>query len=310
MCSFKDSFLSWLLLIAFLFLVNSSMAQLYPVSSQYIYHGIVINPAESGKDGALSMSLGYRNQWLGFEGSPKTISASVHAPLGNDKVGLGLLILSDSYGIISHTNFRGNYAYRIEMGNGILAFGLSASIIRMDVSPSKLIAEDPDDDFFNYLAESTTQPNFGAGIYYRANNYFVGFSVPQLLAENRNISSVSNNSISDHSGYSYFGYGGYQIRFHPHFSFEPSMLVRYFKGNALQFDITPQLGISDKIWIGANYRTEGAMTALLRCKIDHQISLGYSYDFEIGNKQRYLNNSHEIMLKYILKYKTQVVSPR
>jgi len=310
MYSFKGRNISWFLLIAFLFFGSIVMGQLYPVSSQYIYHGIVINPAESGKDGALSMTLGYRNQWLGFEGSPKTISGSVHAPLRNDKVGLGFLILSDSYGIFSHTTFRGNYAYRIELGRGILSLGLSASATLMDVSPSKLVADEPDEDFLNSLSESSIKPNFGVGAYYRTNSYFFGFSVPELLSQNWDGSSVAYRTKHDHSGYSFFGYGGCKMRFHSHFAFEPSMMVRYFSGNALQLDITPQLAISDKIWLGVNYRTEGSMTALLRCKIDHQISVGYSYDFEMGNKQRYLKNSHEIMLKFVLKYKTQVVSPR
>ena len=310
MYSFNDKNISWFIIIAFLFFESVVMGQLYPVSSQYIYHGIIVNPAESGKDGALSMALGYRNQWLGFEGSPKTISASVHAPLRNDKVGLGFLILSDSYGIFSHTTFRGNYAYRIELGRGMLALGLSASATLMDVSPSKLVANEPDEELLNSLAESSTKPNFGFGAYYRANNYFLGFAVPELLSQNWEDASIAYRTKQDHSGCNFFGYGGYIYRFHSHFSFEPSMMVRYFNGNALQFDITPQLAIHDKIWIGANYRTEGSMTALLRCKVDHQISIGYSYDFEMGNKQKYLKNSHEIMVKYILKYKTHVVSPR
>lgn len=310
MYSFKDKVVIWLISMVFLFSGSTVLAQLYPVSSQYIYHGIIINPAESGKDGALSMTMGYRNQWFGFEGSPKTVSASVHAPFINNKVGLGLLIHSDSYGIVNHTTLRGNYAYRLEFGRGVLALGLSASVMRMDVSASKLIADEADDDYFNSLMQSTTKPNFGAGAYYEANSYFLGISVPQLLTEDWDGSSEKKQTLHNQSGYSFFGYGGCQIRFHSHFAFEPSMMVRYFTGNDLQFDITPQLAISNRIWLGASYRTEGSMTALFRCKIDHQISMGYSYDFEMGNEHKYLRNTHEIILKYILKYKTKVVSPR
>lgn len=310
MCSFKDKIVTWLILFTLQFFANNATGQLYPVSNQYSNHGIVINPAESGKDGALSMTLGYRNQWFGFDGSPKTISVSAHAPFKNDKMGLGILVLSDSYGIVNHTTLRGNYAYRIELGRGVLALGLSVSAVRMDVSPSRLVAEHPEDEFINGLGQSATKPNFGTGVYYRANKYYLGFCVPELLSYNWDESSQNYQSIQDQSKYNYFGYGGCQIRLHPHVTFEPSVMARFFNGNDLQFNITPQLAISDRIWIGANYRTEGTMAALLSCKIDHQLSVGYAYDFEMGDKQHFLNNSHEIMLKYILKYKTQVVVPR
>lgn len=307
---FKGKGVKWIIIMMLLAFVSHVNGQLFPVSSQYMHNAIVINPAESGSEGALSLSLAYRNQWVGFDGSPKTYTASAHAPIKNDKVGLGIVVLSDHYGIFNHTTVRGSYAYRIELGRGMLAMGLAFSLTNQGVSMAKLIAEHPDDDVLYGFGESTTKPNFGTGLLYRSQNYHVGFSIPELLTHPWGTNDDKNRNTSSSLKYDYFFYGGYRLQLHPQIAFAPSVMARYFNGNSLQFDITPQLIISDKIWLGANYRTEGILTALLRCKIDDQLSAAYSYDFDLGDKQQYINGSHEVMLKYILKYKTQIASPR
>ncbi len=310
MCLFKGKVIKWTIIIMLLAFVSHVNGQLFPVSSQYMHNAIVINPAESGSEGALSLSLAYRNQWVGFDGSPKTYTASAHAPVKSDRVGLGIVVLSDHYGIFNHTIVRGNYAYRIELGRGVLAMGLAFSLTNQGVSMAKLIAEDADDDVLYGFGESTTKPNFGAGLLYSSQNYYLGFSIPELMSHHwRNDVDTHRNTSSDLK-YDYFIYGGYHLQLHPQIALAPSIMTRYFNSNSLQFDITPQLIISDKIWLGVNYRTEGILSALLRCKIDDQLSAAYSYDFDLGDKRQYINGSHEVMLKYILKYKTQIALPR
>ena len=48
------------------------VAQHTPLTSQYLFNGLVINPAYAGSRDALTGNLTHRQQWVGFEGAPIT----------------------------------------------------------------------------------------------------------------------------------------------------------------------------------------------------------------------------------------------
>ena len=71
-------------------------AQLFPLSDHYVVNGLAINPAYAGCHDALSATISYRDQWVGFKDSPKSYFLSVHTPVNNDRIGLGLLVEKNS----------------------------------------------------------------------------------------------------------------------------------------------------------------------------------------------------------------------
>ena len=68
------------------------MAQHSPLTSQYLFNGLLINPAYAGSRDALAANLTHRQQWVGFEGAPVTQILSVHAPVNRRKGGLGQML--------------------------------------------------------------------------------------------------------------------------------------------------------------------------------------------------------------------------
>src|SRR5512137_100000 len=70
----------------------------FPVYSQYLQNGLVINPAYTGTREVLSTFLSYRMQWMGTKGSPVLQSVSFHSPMKNDKVALGMMAQFMKYG--------------------------------------------------------------------------------------------------------------------------------------------------------------------------------------------------------------------
>ena len=77
----------------------SSMAQHSPITSQYLFNGLLINPAYAGSRDALATTLSYRHQWAGFEGAPKTTIATIHAPINKKKIALGMTVFDDQIGV-------------------------------------------------------------------------------------------------------------------------------------------------------------------------------------------------------------------
>ena len=105
--------------------------QLYNTSDYYVHDALAVNPAFAGSQDALSVSLFDRYSWVGFDGAPKTISLSAHAPVDNNKVGLGVVLMNTRIGVSKESGIVGNYAYRMDLGYGKLAFGLAAGLLLM-----------------------------------------------------------------------------------------------------------------------------------------------------------------------------------
>ena len=96
----------------------------YPLYSQYLQNGLAINPAYAGSRGSLSGFLSYRMQWMGTKGAPVIQSISLHTPMKDDKVALGLMAQFMQYGFTKATSIYATYAYHIRFRDGKLSFGL------------------------------------------------------------------------------------------------------------------------------------------------------------------------------------------
>ena len=63
-------------LILLLILMEINLfAQQEPMYSQYFFNNSVINPAQAGASGRNQAGILVRNQWVGIDGAPKTITA-------------------------------------------------------------------------------------------------------------------------------------------------------------------------------------------------------------------------------------------
>lgn len=55
--------------------------QQLPVYSQYTFNKFLLNPAAAGSDGYTTINLVAREQWVGFEGTPKTHAIMIDSRL-------------------------------------------------------------------------------------------------------------------------------------------------------------------------------------------------------------------------------------
>ncbi len=296
--------------IILLFVPVLLAGQLHHLSNQYVFNGLSINPAYAGSEDAFSTTLMYRNQWSGFKGAPKTLTAAIHSPLGKERIGVGLLVVNDQIGVNSQTSILGNYAYMIEMGKGKLSFGAALGITILDIEWNKLDAIDINDLELIGKIEKMATPNFGAGLYYQTKRFYLGLSVPFFLSYSYNTTSKKIELQNDFDEYNYHITSGYKLRISSNTELFPSCLIKYHAGNALQIDINSQLIFHERLWAGFTYRTEDTFAAITQLAVTNQCRLAYSYDFNIGKTNQYYNGSHEIMLKYVLDFKSRVVGPK
>src|SRR4030042_2098247 len=285
------------------------LAQMFPLADYYTYNALPINPAFAGSHDALSATIQYRDQWVGFQDAPKGQMFSVHTPVNNDRIGLGLLVDKKTIGIYKETSFIGNYAYRRELYNGKLALGLGFGITVYDVAWNDLEATDANDVLLTDNSTSAALPDFSLGAYYYTHEYFIGISLPLFLSHVPNESTGNYTIKNNFSDYNYFFTGGYKIGISPMVKFFPSVLIKYHPNYAVQIDYNAQIILKDRIWIGMGYRNSNMLVSMLQCQINDQLRIAYSYDFDFSIIGRYKNGSHEIVLGYVFSYARIVMSP-
>ena len=112
------------------------VAQQLPQFTQYMYNTISINPAYAGSRETLSVVGLHRSQWVGLEGGPTTQTLSIHTPLRNEKIGLGLSIINDELGYENLSYIYGDFSYTIQTSEKAkLAFGLKAGFTSYSLDP-------------------------------------------------------------------------------------------------------------------------------------------------------------------------------
>lgn len=286
------------------------LGQMLPLSDHYVYDALSINPAFAGCNDALSATILYRNQWVGFKDAPKNQMLSVHTPLSNDRIGLGLLIEKNSIGIFKETSFIGNYAYRMEVHGGKLALGLGFGITSHNVSWNELAATDANDAQLINNTVSAVLPAFSLGTYYYTKKYFIGFSLPLFLTHRLDKITGKYKTSNNFSGYNYFFSGGYEFGISRNIKLLPSLLVKYHPNNAIQIDYNAQVNLYDRVWMGIGYRNKDILVGIFQCQLTYQLKMAYSYNIDVGSLGKYRNGSHEIVLNYVLRYARKVVGPR
>jgi type IX secretion system PorP/SprF family membrane protein len=293
-----------------LLLIPLSLAgQQSPVSNQYVFNPLTINPAFAGNRGSLNIAAFYRNQWAGITGAPKTMTLAADVPLLDAKLGLGLIITNDKIGVTKETHLTSYYSYKINLGDGNLSFGLGAGLITTNTKWSDLVVLDPGDE--NYLVDSRVfvVPDFIFGAYYSYKNYFAGFSIPKLLGYKFDFNKNKYTIRFNPGQYYYLLNTGYVFNLNSKTKFFPSTLISFSPGEKLLVDLNANFSLFDRLWAGASYRNGRSLGALLQFSVNNQLKIGYTYDFDFGRLGRYSNGSHEIMLRYEFRYNISVVNP-
>ncbi len=281
-----------------------------PLTSQYLFNGLVINPAYAGSRDALAANLTYRHQWVGFDGAPVTQMLSVHAPLKRRKLGIGIVVFNDRIGVTQESGLLTNYAYRIRFRNGKLAFGIGAGFTIVRSQWTTLAIQQTSDQSFSTNTRSAFRPNFSAGAFYYTKKWFVGMSSPFLIAH-RYVSGNDGWSLSETKGdLQPMLTGGYVFELNRELKLKPTTLLRYRTSSGLQGDLSTNLIFKDKVWLGASYRTGDAMIASLEVLPTPQWRIGYAYDIGLSKLLAYHQGSHELMLQYEFGYRIRVKDPR
>lgn len=271
-------------------------AQQQPLYSQYMFNQFIINPAVAGSDERIPIVATVRRQWLGIQNAPVTQSLSAHAYTGQ-YVGLGLNFFNDVAGPSRRTGLSFSAARHFLVNKASdtwFSFGLSSIFYQFSFDPNKLHFDQPNDPVITSAAISKFVPDAATGVYLYNSQYFVGLSVQHLFQTSVNLFDIADRNYNPVSRV-YFLSAGYEFVLNDNLSIQPSFLVRKVFAAPYQLDLNVKATIVNHFTIGASYRSNDAVVALVGANIEN-VYLGYSYDITLNPLKSYSKGTHEIYL--------------
>ena len=305
----KSSYIKGLILVVFTALLSLNVeAQQDPQYTQYMYNTMSVNAAYAGQRDVLSATALYRTQWVGIDGAPKTMTFGIHSPLRNERLGLGLNIVSDRLGPAEETSFDANISYTIPVnasGDLELSFGVKGGLHILSTDWSKGLFQNSDRLFNEDL--NLISPTIGAGLYLHSDRGYLGLSVPNML--NTQHYDDFQESIATERLH-YFLIGGYVFNLNATTKLKPAFLVKGVSGAPLIADLSLNALFNDKFTLGAAYRWDDSFSGLLGFQVSEGLFVGYAYDATTTGLNNYNSGTHEIMLRFELQQIGKILSPR
>jgi len=207
-------------------------AQHNAMYSQYMFNGLLINPAYAGSNEVLTATAVNRNQWVGFDGAPHTSTFSLHTPLKNKKVNLGCSFMNDRYGITQQNKINAVYAYRLFFKGSSLSFGLQGGFNFIRNNWSQISTTTTGDQVFTNQYSQQNLPETGFGLYYQQQEFYLGLSAPDLLTLKKVNGLIYKPVLIT---------GGYLISVSEELKIKPSIVLKYIKKSPLEMDINANI---------------------------------------------------------------------
>lgn len=283
--------------------------------THYMYNMSLINPAYTTDDfSTINMGLLYRTQWVGIDGSLTSANAFFHAPLKNN-IEIGATFLNDNINdVIKENNINIDVAYKLILSrNSNLSFGIKSGMGFLTNNFRDFMLESGDASTDEAFSENLKKSffNFGAGVYFNTEKFYLGLSVPNFIRTEHLQNDDSNLFVGKEEIHAYLT-AGYVFSLSNKVKLKPSFLLKGVEGAPLTYDINANGIYDDKFEVGLGYRFEDAFTAVVNINITPVLKVGYSYDYNISKLNNFNSGSHEIILLYdlVTLYSGYEKSPR
>jgi len=284
--------------IAILLLIAANVCgQQRYVFSNFLINDYYFNPAIAGSKLVHLANLTYRNQWVGFDEAPVTLSGNFYGSARNEgKHGYGVSIVSDRTGLTQNTSVYLNYAYHLNLTEKVkLGFGVKPGYMQYRVKLYDAVLADQGDEVLtgNILSSNAIDLSSGFNLY--SEKFFFMAALQQVLGPVVTVTPYNEN-LSKH----FTVLGGYNFSCKKKkLDLQPSIMFRYVKPVPAQFSLMFKATYNKKYWAGLIFRTRDALGLVVGMKLKDRLNIGYSFDYSIGGIQPYQSGSHEMVISFV-----------
>ena len=269
--------------------MGEAKAQQDVMISQYLFNGLLINPGYAGSHPYTSSSLLHRSQWSQFDGAPTTSVVAVDGALRNNSMGVGVLMLHDQIGLTTQTDVSLNFAYRMRLGAGRLAFGLKGGLSNTRADLFAAETTDPGDPNYSENQQITQAAKFGFGAYYHLQRFYVGVAIPTLTALGPTAQTAVPHLLTT---------AGVVMKVSNGVMLKPSFLVKMVETDHPQLDLNLHALFAEKIWLGAGWRTGDAIVSMMEIQVTPELRIGFARDFTLSEIRDFSAGSNEVLIGF------------
>ncbi len=238
--------------------LSFAYGQQLPYSSQVNDTYFTWNPAMTAPTTYMRASGFYRQQWLGFDGAPRTAYVGLEMPLVDYNMSIGGALIADKTGPTSNNGIYLSYAYKLEEifnRDDVFSIGISSSFNQFNFDPSNEIFNDSDDVLLATARNTKFYPSIGAGIHYTNNTdkwdgnaFYFGLSATQIYATNILIES-GNFDRTLH----FFGNVGTKLYYDNRFLFQPSVNINVLNAEIVDVLLNVNFEMEESFWAGIGF---------------------------------------------------------
>ncbi|MCT4581164.1 MAG: PorP/SprF family type IX secretion system membrane protein [Flavobacteriales bacterium] len=291
---------------------SKSYAQNIFQSNQYMIYQPIINFSAASSYNQVNFTSFYRNQWVGFKGSPTTFGFIGIIPLKNTSVTLGTRVFNEQIGIHNKTEIKLDYAYKLQTQlNHFLSFSISPKINIHQSSYQKIETNTNNDPNFNSNPIAVVYPNAEFGLYHFSPKFYLGISSPNLLY-NTPINDFTYTTQFSLPHITYYIHSGYKWSKPSTYNIYGSIYLKTTYGAPVVGSLNAGIEtLKNKLLVGLSYRTTNELVPLLRLNLN-KLTLGYAFQYSLSSIRPYNNGTHEILLNYNIKQKATaaLIAPR
>jgi len=287
-----------IIIVFIIFAVNITLAaQQIPLSENYFLDKYSFAPAYAGNFNPKFLFLGYRSDWSGIAGGPKTFRLSFNDSFMKN-AGYGGKIVYDKAGIFNQLNIMGSYSYRLKVNekNNIL-FGLSAGIYRNTLNLLDYY-NDPNYSLDPSLISSNIKSKLkfmsDISLVWKMQMFEAGFMFSNISFEDAHYKEVDvkYNPVAN-----FQAHATYDFKIEDNWDIIPLLILRGGRYVRSQFEIATQVLYNEKIWGTLVFRDPGIWGAGLGINIGKGLKVAYNFNFSSDVALNIYNN-HEICLGF------------
>lgn len=267
--------------------------------SQFVFNQFAYNPALAGSKECMDVKLGYRTQWVGLEGAPRTAFGTFHTKIKfkksrNPRVthGVGALVESDAIGPLSRTTINLAYAYHFPVARDVKAsVGVFAGLQQFRVDVNKMSLANGNDPAINGSGARYFIPDVAPGLFLSHKNWFAGYSIKQIVRNKWKILGTDSRNRWHHN----FVFGK-RFKTNGGVNLVPSAMLKVTGFSAPALDINLMAEINPYFELGGSWRNGDAIIGMVKFRFLNFFTLGYSFDFTTSRMRYGSSNTHEIIL--------------
>ncbi|MEQ1733245.1 MAG: type IX secretion system membrane protein PorP/SprF [Bacteroidia bacterium] len=292
------------IIFSFLFVVLSYGAQAQQLSqySMYMFNNVLHNPAFLGTKKCAELRVGYRTQWVGYDGNPKDMYASFNyqikqrrKPYIKARHGIGAYIESDKVGLTMSNQLMLGYAYHMPITRNLyLGGGINVGLKQFSVASADNLVPDVSDPAIA-TGSRFIYPDITAGLLVYNSKFYAGAALKNTVGNKLKVYGVDarlTRQLNVMAGTS-FNLGRLTVY--------PSALLKYAFGSPFALDATLLFEPNSRLQLGLAYRgIKGgdAVTGIVNFYIKPRWSVGYAYDFPISKLNKFTFQTHELTMAF------------